>query len=181
MSSPIHLPNNVIEALRRNNTIEAIKLLRQASGLGLAEAKGMIDAYRRAAANSSTGDSYASAAAISATTHATASRSAAGATPDFQADLKADSQADALRALVIQALGKGNKIEAIRLTRELTGKGLKEAKEEVDAMEAARPISALTANGLAPGEVPRTSGSGWWIVVIAIIALIFYYGFNEAT
>ena len=38
------LPANVVEALRRGNKIEAIKLLREATHVGLAEAKGVVDA-----------------------------------------------------------------------------------------------------------------------------------------
>ena len=41
--SQFTLPPQAVDALRRGNKIEAIKLLRQASGLGLAEAKGIID------------------------------------------------------------------------------------------------------------------------------------------
>jgi hypothetical protein len=44
MVNPNALPPNVAEALRRGNKIEAIKLLREVTKLGLAEAKGMIDA-----------------------------------------------------------------------------------------------------------------------------------------
>jgi ribosomal protein L7/L12 len=43
-SSAQRLPANVAAALARGNKIEAIKLLRQATGLGLAEAKHVIDA-----------------------------------------------------------------------------------------------------------------------------------------
>ena len=38
----------IVEALKKGNKIEAIKLLRQASGLGLAEAKQYIDRYETA-------------------------------------------------------------------------------------------------------------------------------------
>ncbi len=41
------LPANVLDAARRGNTIEAIKLLRESTGLGLKEAKDAIDAYAR--------------------------------------------------------------------------------------------------------------------------------------
>ena len=41
---PKALPAQVIEALRRGNKIEAIKLLREVKQVGLAEAKGVIDA-----------------------------------------------------------------------------------------------------------------------------------------
>jgi ribosomal protein L7/L12 len=42
---------------------------------------------------------------------------------------------DAVPASVAQALRNGNKIEAIKLLREATGVGLKEAKEAVEALE----------------------------------------------
>jgi len=44
MFNPNSLPKEVVEALRRGNKIEAIKLLRAAAKVGLAEAKGVIDA-----------------------------------------------------------------------------------------------------------------------------------------
>jgi hypothetical protein len=37
----------ILEALRKGHKIEAIKLLRQASGLGLAEAKYMVERYEK--------------------------------------------------------------------------------------------------------------------------------------
>lgn len=39
------LPPDVVEALRRGNKIEAIKLMRRATRTGLAEAKGAIEAH----------------------------------------------------------------------------------------------------------------------------------------
>jgi hypothetical protein len=39
------LPPDVLEALKRGNQIEAIKLLRKAKGMGLSEAKGRVDDY----------------------------------------------------------------------------------------------------------------------------------------
>jgi hypothetical protein len=41
------LPARAVDALRRGDTIEAIKLLRASSGLGLKDAKDVIDAFRR--------------------------------------------------------------------------------------------------------------------------------------
>jgi hypothetical protein len=41
--SKFTVPPDVVDALRRGNKIEAIKRLREASGLGLAEAKGVLD------------------------------------------------------------------------------------------------------------------------------------------
>jgi hypothetical protein len=45
MPEKITLPLEAIAALRRGDKIEAIKLLREKSGMGLAEAKAMVDAF----------------------------------------------------------------------------------------------------------------------------------------
>jgi ribosomal protein L7/L12 len=47
MPDPV-LPPNVLAALGRGNKIDAIRLLRESRGLGLAEAKALIDAHERA-------------------------------------------------------------------------------------------------------------------------------------
>jgi ribosomal protein L7/L12 len=41
------IPDDVLDAVKRGNTIEAIKRLREATGLGLKEAKDVIDAQAR--------------------------------------------------------------------------------------------------------------------------------------
>jgi len=46
------LPPEVIAALKRGNKIEAIKLLRAAMALGLAEAKAVVDAHDRMSGDS---------------------------------------------------------------------------------------------------------------------------------
>lgn len=47
MSRPQHsLPPEVVAALQKGKRIEAIKLLRKSSGVGLAEAKALVDAVR---------------------------------------------------------------------------------------------------------------------------------------
>ncbi len=56
MSSSDHqLPDHVVEVARRGNFIEAIKLLRAATGMGLKEAKELIDAFKRGDAGASSG------------------------------------------------------------------------------------------------------------------------------
>jgi ribosomal protein L7/L12 len=48
MTLPVaSIPSAAIDALRRGNTIEAVKILRSAAPLDLKTAKDMIDAYRR--------------------------------------------------------------------------------------------------------------------------------------
>lgn len=48
MNSTTDLPTEVINAIQAGHKIEAIKLLRDARGLGLKEAKHAVDAYLRA-------------------------------------------------------------------------------------------------------------------------------------
>ena len=82
-----------------------------------------------------------------------------------------DAQLDAITT----ALRAGNKIEAIKLYREATGFGLKESKDEVEAIEAglrakfpdqfpAKPAAGKGCLGvLVFGLVTAVAGLGWWI------------------
>ena len=47
MTSPSWLPPEVVSAIESGRRIEAVKLLRESRGLGLAEAKEAVDAYAR--------------------------------------------------------------------------------------------------------------------------------------
>jgi ribosomal protein L7/L12 len=134
------LPPAVIAALEKGNVIEAIKLLRDGTGLDLKQSKDTIDEHMRGNTSFST-----------------------PSTP---------AQPAALPPAVAQALAKGSKIEAIKLLREQTGMGLKEAK---DAVESSGKWREPMAEG-SPGEVPR-SNSGLWLAVIigAIIAAYFIF------
>ncbi len=70
---------------------------------------------------------------------------------------------------MIDALQRGSKIEAIRLMREQTGLGLKEAKDAVDAYRSSHP----DAGELSPGQV-RGGGGVVWLAAIAMAALVYY-------
>lgn len=73
-----------------------------------------------------------------------------------------------LRALppdAARALARGNKIEAIKLARQETGIGLKEAK---DWVEAHQPQPHMP-TGLAPGEVPRPWGGWPWVALLVAV------------
>ena len=48
MNASSELPTDVIAAIQANRKIEAIKLLREARGIGLREAKEAVDAYIKA-------------------------------------------------------------------------------------------------------------------------------------
>lgn len=79
----------------------------------------------------------------------------------------------ALPPAALAAMASGNKIEAIKLVREATGLGLKEAKDAVEAA-ASGPAGAdpQTTGGLAPGEVPPSRLSGLGIAALAALVLV---------
>ncbi|MDB5806687.1 MAG: hypothetical protein JWN73_4009 [Betaproteobacteria bacterium] len=137
------LPQQVLDALHRGEMIKATKLLRTATGLGLKEAKDILDAYERGRV-----------------VEVPPPRAAA---PAFGAAAQA---ASAKTEDVVAALRRGSKLGAIALMRQQTGLGLREAKEAVDALE---QRSGIMPNGLSPGEVPR-AGAGTWMVVLILIA-----------
>ncbi len=132
------LPAKVAEALQRGNIIDAIKLLRDAKGVGLKQAKEALDQYLRG------NPVNAAPASLSRTP-----------SPD-----------------VVRAIQQGNKIEAIRLMREQTGLGLKEAKDAVDSYQA--QTQQLYGTG-SPGEVPRSQGLFGWVVAAVAAALAAWY------
>jgi ribosomal protein L7/L12 len=140
MSGTSGLPPAVEEALARGDLIGAIKLLRS-SGVGLKEAKDALDAHVKGKAG-----------------------------PVFAPPMSGGKFTGPLPADVAAALSRGQKIEAIRLMREQTGLGLKEAKEAVEASGV-----AASASGLSPGQVAPTSNKVWWIVVLALLALAGYF------
>jgi len=109
MSTPLNSTQltAVRDALRDSNKLLAIKLYREYTGLGLAEAKAAVEALEQ------TGSLPASTNTIS--------------TNGLDANLLAQVQ---------QALFQGQKIEAIKLYREATNQGLKESKDAVEKMEA---------------------------------------------
>ena len=75
---------------------------------------------------------------------------------------------------VLAAVQRGHKIEAIKILREETGLGLKEAKEAIDALSRERQGKASIAPGMA-----EEGGAGSMIklvvVIIAVIVAYFYF------
>ncbi len=144
------MPPDVHAALDAGQPIEAIKRLRAATGLGLKEAKDLIDAHQRGEPVSV----------------------AAPAVPP----LGSFHVPDAVR----QALAEGNKIEAIRLLRDHEGLGLKEAKERADAIEQsmAEPASigmGAGTPGLSPGQQPGGSAGNWLVVAVVVAIAVGAY------
>jgi ribosomal protein L7/L12 len=74
---------------------------------------------------------------------------------------------------VIRAVDSGNKIHAIRLLREETGLGLKDAKQAIDALVRER-------HGEAQAQAPMTEigGAGDMVkLIVAIVIIFFIYQF----
>jgi ribosomal protein L7/L12 len=163
-SPPKPFPPDVLEALAQGKPLEAIKRLRRA-GFGLAEAKAALEAY---------GDP----------------RQSRSSQPVRHAGHTFEDAGRVLPAEVIDALGRGDKMGAIRLLRERTGLGLKEASRRVDAANAGSadahihraPTSnwtptegiSLDRSGLGQGEVP-SSNTALWIVLAILATLVGYY------
>jgi ribosomal protein L7/L12 len=131
------LPAKVLDALQRGNAIEAIKLLRESTGLGLKEAKDVIDEHLRG-----------------------------------KPSMAPAASAGRIPSSVAEALQRGNKIEAIRLMREHTGLGLKEAKDAVDRLQ---QETEAKLGKLSPGEVPSSGSSLWQLVALAVVCIAAYY------
>ncbi len=68
------------------------------------------------------------------------------------------------RAAILNELMKGNKIEAIKLYREATGAGLKDAKDFIEALVA-------KVNQERPGTIPKPTGCGTVALLIALFVL----------
>lgn len=121
---------SVEELVRQGRKIEAIKLHRERTGLGLKEAKEAIDAVEAGG---------------------TLKRPPIGRIPPML-ELDAPRATDADLRRMVQA---GDKIGAIKLYRERTGLGLKEAKDAVEALAAGAPVAAPRAAPAAPVALPE--------------------------
>jgi len=66
---------------------------------------------------------------------------------------------------VLRAIDAGRKIDAIKLLREETGLGLKEAKQEIDQLAIIRRPESAT--------LPEQGGAGA-VVIIAVVGLVLF-------
>lgn len=139
------LPQPVQDALQRGNLVEAIQLMRAGTGLGLKETKDALEAYMR------------------------------GEPPVTGFAPNALPAGAPLPAQVQEALDQGNKIEAVRRLRGLTGMGLKEAKDAVEAGGIGPGTGAGEGSGpsegQSPGQVSNSNGLWWWLAALAVLAL----------
>jgi hypothetical protein len=77
----------------------------------------------------------------------------------------------ALDSQIVALLRERRKIEAIKLLRERTGVGLKEAKDEVDRIAQRPEVAAELAS------LPATAGStaAFWLLLIIAGAVIWWF------
>jgi len=145
-------PDKLAELERRVHSgqkIQAIKLYRELFGVGLKEAKDAVEKLEAGQPLVMTRVSV---------------------SPPSVASAASVDQATRL-AEVVQLLRAGQKIEAIKLYRQISGVGLKEAKEAVEAMEAGlgQPATAAQARRKSTGCV--STGIGL-LVAIGIIGFV---------
>jgi ribosomal protein L7/L12 len=133
------IPAEAKAAADRGDLIEAIKITREATALGLKVAKDAVDAYRRGGPPG------------------------ASSLGGVQVPLQA-----------VSALHQGDFIEAVKRTRQATGRGLKESKEAVEAYLSAHPNTneqyraARGSNGSArfmiiAGVIAVAAAVYWWL------------------
>jgi ribosomal protein L7/L12 len=159
------LPPEAVAALQRGSLIEAIKIVRDKTGLDLKSAKEAVERYANGeggAADWQEGDW--------------------GRGEPEGAGMQGNGPA-AVPSAALAALAKGNKLEAVRLTREATGLGLAEAKQLVEnhqnpaAGDFGHLSSSIPTNPMAePGRVAQ-GGFKWLpiVLVILVAALAWLY------
>jgi ribosomal protein L7/L12 len=143
----IHIPPAVHAALQRGEVIEAIRLLRDRTGLDLRDAKAAVEALQRI------GGGITSMEIESGTQGA---------------DATGDRHAYELRLPpeVMMALSQGNVIEAIKRLRALQPMALRDAKALVDRHQ------QVAKHRRTPTVAPGDSGGGLWLwIVLALIAI----------
>lgn len=152
-SSSIQLPPDAVAALARGRMIEAVKIVRAATGLGLKEAKDAVDAY------------------------AAAQRS--GASPGLPGNGAPGKFVFPQAAA--DAIARGELVAAIALLREANpALGLAAAKEAVDRIRAggAPPPAAAASRKMpmhsqrVPTVVAGDSGSHGWLLLVLAVALV---------
>ena len=154
--------DKIRELVRHGNKIEAIKIYRGMTGVGLAEAKDAVEAL--------------------AAGQPVQVSALAAASPDLGNNLEPLAE---IKRLVQQ----GNKIGAIKIYREMTGAGLAEAKTAVEALEAGQPIQvqamgaaspALGNNAESMDEIKRLMQMGNKIEAIKIYRRLYNVSLAEA-
>ncbi|MNK67656.1 50S ribosomal protein L7/L12 [compost metagenome] len=154
------LPPEAIAALERGNLIEAIKIVRERTGMDLKSSKEAVERYANSGAPADWQEGDWGRGEAAAETGSGMQGNGPAAVP----------------AAALAALARGQKVEAVRLTREATGLGLAEAKQLVEAHQNPAagdfghlPSSAAVNPMAEPGRV--TGGGFKWLPVIVVLLI----------
>lgn len=123
------MSDNVLRLIGAGKKIEAIKLVRDQTGLGLAEAKDAVERIERGQSI----DGVVSSVSVVTTQPTTT--------------LRGEPANE-----IYRVLQSGNKIQAIKMMREQTGIGLAEAKAAVEAMELSQKVAGFFGSDLGGGQ-----------------------------
>jgi ribosomal protein L7/L12 len=140
------LPPEALAAVSRGQLIEAIKIVRERHGLGLKEAKDLVDRYRSNPTHMRT-------AAIAAETVEIAARHGAH-----------------VPKAALEALARGDMLEAVKIMQETGGLGLKQALAAVEAHKRQSPQRIPT---VAAGD--KRSGWLWIAILLAATACAYFW------
>ena len=162
------LPPEAVAALQRGSLIEAIKIVRDKTGLDLKSAKEAVERH----ANRPEGRQD------------WQEGDWGRGEPEPTAGMQGNGPA-AVPAAALAALARGNKVEAVRLTREATGLGLAASKQLVDNHENpavgdfGHVSPRLPTNPMAePGRV--AGGGNKWVPIVLVLLLValawIYFG-----
>ena len=147
MSTPVSA--EILSIWNSGSKVLAIKMLREQNGLGLAEAKQLLE---------------------SADTGADAADSPLALNSAIPASAELRIHA---------AMASGNKLEAVKLLKEATGLGLAEAKERIDQAMQGEPLnleaalhqpSSPNAASSAPGEIKDSHSLLWLALILVALA-----------
>ena len=147
------IPSEAIKLVERGEIIEAIKLTREQAGLSLKDAKDAIDAYRRNPQG-------------------------------FSQSVKTTEEVGPveLPRLAINALEKGQLLEAIKRTREANGLGLKEAKGTVTRFLNQDRATRTKFTSASSENTKRIIGK--FLIVVSLLGLVligyeYFFGNNQ--
>jgi hypothetical protein len=168
MASPLDsLPPEVVDAWRAGRKIEAIRILREKTGAGLAEAKAAVEALEQAGGKDAT------------------ALHLKGSLPEVIAAL---ASSGAVPPEIVDAWRRGDKMAALKWLRERARATavvkVRSSRGEAAAREAMKPEGAklsslaLGHETLSPGEVPRAKGGPWLFVVLALVLLAVWVAFT---
>jgi len=130
--------DQIVDALADGRKIAAVKIYRQATGKGLKESKDFVEALipklKEQNPEKYAGLSESSSGQVSVLCAATLPLDARTRAWFEGDDTMADKLSNEQIEQITAALGGGRKIDAIKIYREATGKGLKEANDFIDAL-----------------------------------------------